>query len=169
MGEAGVCLSVSCFRPRSEMQHQALGEAGHKWHSSQSCFHISFLTQKGICRPTTLVAFFFFFLILRDGVYRPSGEELTIRKWKQVVFVVHIGVKLGTYRILSYRLVLVYDAALESSHLLFFWSHMQCLSSRGQTSILICGPQQLARWDEERLSVVGWVRRCHFFLRRAAR
>ncbi len=43
------------------MLHQALGEAGHKWHSSQSCFYISFLTQKGIFRPTTLVAFFFFF------------------------------------------------------------------------------------------------------------
>lgn len=146
MGEAGVCLSVSCFRLRSEMQHQALREAGHKWHSSQSCFHISFLTQKGICRPTTLVAFFFFFL--RDGVCHPSREELTIWEWKQVVFVLHIGVKTGTYRILSYRLVPVYDAASVSSHLLFFWSLMQCLSSRGQTSILICRPQQLAHWDD---------------------
>lgn len=103
MGEAGVCLSVcpsvSCFRPCSEMLHQALREAGHKWHSSQSC--CSFLTHKGICRPTTLVAFF-----LSQSLRLSPREELTIWEWKQVVFAQCIlQLKRAHAWILSYRLV----------------------------------------------------------------
>ena len=45
------------------MPQQALREAAHKWHSSQSCFHVSFLTRKGIFRPATLVVLFFFFSV----------------------------------------------------------------------------------------------------------
>lgn len=132
------------------MLHPALREAGHKWHSSQSCFHVSFLTPKGICRPTTLVALFFPHRLVS---ITPSREELTLWEWKQVVIVLHIGVKMGTCRIFCSRFMPVYDT-VSVSHLLFFWSHMKCLSSRGQAALLICRLQQLARWDDKRLSVV---------------
>lgn len=84
-----VCLSV-CQLLHSERLYQALREAGYKWHSSWSCFHISFLKQNGIFRPVTLVAF-----LLTDCVWCPHQRELTAWEWKQVVqyVVLHSGVK----------------------------------------------------------------------------
>lgn len=118
------------------MLHPALREAGHKWHSSQSCFHVSFLTPKGICRPTTLVALFFPHRLVS---ITPSREQLTLWEWKQVVFVMHIGVKMGTCRIFCYRLMPIYDTVSVSSHLLFFWSHCNACHPEVKPHFLFVG------------------------------
>lgn len=58
MGEPGVCASV-CLPAASGLTlkrcTRPLWQSGHKWHSSPSCFHISFLTQKGIFEATALL------------------------------------------------------------------------------------------------------------------
>lgn len=130
------------------MLHQALREAGH---SSQSCFHISFLTQKGILGPTTLVAFFF---SLRYHVC----HLLTIWEWSRWL---RIGIKRGTCRVFWYRP----SRCVTVITWLFFWLHLQCLLSSGRASALICRLQPLVCGNDERLSVAGWVCRCDFDLR----
>lgn len=108
------------------MPQQALREAVHKWHSSQSCFQVSFLTLRGICKPTTLASLFFSQTVTqcrdRPKVWGGSRWCASEAKWEHS----------------------------ELFYLLCRCRHNCCfsgqswLSSGGQTSFLICSLQRVA-------------------------
>ena len=54
----------------------------------------------------------------------PSREELTVWERKQVMFVAHIGVKTGAYRIICYSLMPVYNTFFGAHHICCFYGHI---------------------------------------------